>query len=126
MWSTTISHSAFRQILKLAQDYYEGMIRGRADILERVFEPDARFQGVRDGEQVRRGLPEFIAMAAGADAASGTTQDWALTVDLIDVTGPIALVKVTDRFRGRTYVDYLMLVKNGEWQIVNKTFTIID
>jgi hypothetical protein len=42
------------------------------------------------------------------------------------VTGPIALVKVTDRFRGRTYVDYLMLVKNREWQIVNKTFTTID
>jgi len=126
LWSTIISHSDFEQIIKLAHDYYDGMVRGRADVLKRVFEPGARFQGVRDGEQVRRGLPEFIAMAASTDAASSAAQDLALTVDLIDVTGPIALVKVTDRFRGRTYVDYLMLVKNREWQIVNKTFTIID
>lgn len=112
--------------MKLCQDYYEGMVCGRTDVLERVFERGARFQGVRDGEQVRRGLPEFIAMAACADAASGATQDLSLTVDLVDVTGPIALVKVTDRFRGRTYVDYLMMVKDREWQIVNKAFTTID
>ena len=75
MRSPTISHTDFYQILKLAQEYYDGMVRGRADILERVFEPGARFQGVRDCEQVRRGLPEFIAMAASADAASSATED---------------------------------------------------
>jgi hypothetical protein len=37
------------------------------------------------------------------------------------------VVKVKDRFRGRTYVDYLTLVKSGAvWRIVNKAFATAD
>jgi len=42
------------------------------------------------------------------------------------VTGSVGMVKVTDRFRGRVYVDYLSIVRVGEvWKIVNKTFTTL-
>jgi putative lumazine-binding protein len=43
------------------------------------------------------------------------------------MTGPVAVIKVKDRFRGRTYVDYLTVVKIGAvWRIVNKAFTTVD
>jgi hypothetical protein len=101
------------------------MVYGRAASIERVFEPGAQFQGVRDGEQVRRGLPEFVAMVTSSDAPA-PAPDYSMAVNLIDITGPIALVKVTDRFRGRTYVDYLTVVKTAAgWRIVNKAFTTV-
>ncbi len=114
------------QIVELAKEYYEGMLHGQVHLLERVFETDARFQGVRGGEQVRRGLDEFVAMVSGPNAGK-LADDYSLSIELIDITGPVAVIKVRDRFRGRTYVDYLTLVKTGTlWRVVNKAFTIVD
>lgn len=116
--------TALRQ---LANDYYEGMARGRGELLARVFEPGARFQGVRDGVQVRRGLDEFVTMVSGANADLAFAADYSVAVELMDITGPVAVLKVRDRFRGRTYVDYLTAVKDGgDWKIVNKAFTTVD
>ncbi len=113
------------QIVQLTKEYYEGMIHGKVHLLERVFEAGARFQGVRDGEQVRRGLDEFVAMVSGING--GPPDDYGLSIELLDITGPVGVVKVKDRFRGRTYVDYLTLVKSGAvWRIVNKTFATVD
>ncbi|HUI61117.1 MAG TPA: nuclear transport factor 2 family protein, partial [Steroidobacteraceae bacterium] len=106
-------------IALLAREYYDGMLYGNAGSLARTFDAGARFQGVRDGEQVRRGLPEFIAMVsgAGADAPRPGEAEYSMSVALIDITGPVAIVKVRDRFRGRTYVDYLTVMKVGdEWR----------
>lgn len=114
------------KIVALANEYYEGMLHGKSDVLERAFEAGAYFQGVRDGEQVRRGLDEFIAMVSGTNAGP-PADDYFLSIELLDITGPVAVIKVKDRFRGRTYVDYLTLVKSGaDWRIVNKAFTTVD
>ena len=115
------------QLVKLAEGYYEGMLHGKAELLERVFEPGARFQGVRDGEQIRRGLGEFIAMVGGSRADGEPAVEFSFSVELLDMTGPVGVIKVKDRFRGRTYVDYLTVVKIGAvWRIVNKAFTAVD
>ena len=42
---------------------------------------------------------------------------------MIDVTGDIAIVKVTDECFGTTWTDYLTLSRDGgQWQIVMKAF----
>jgi len=115
------------QLVELAKGYYEGMLYGKAEMLERAFEAGARFQGVRDGEQVRRGLEEFITMVGGTSPGGESAADYSLSIELLDITGPIAVIKVKDRFRGKTYVDYLTAVKAGAvWRIVNKAFTTVD
>ncbi|MGA2842678.1 MAG: nuclear transport factor 2 family protein [Steroidobacteraceae bacterium] len=115
------------QIVELAEGYYVGMLHGKVEMLERAFEAGARFQGVRDGEQIRRGLGEFIAMVGGTNADEEPAVEFSLSVELLDITGPVAVIKVKDRFRGRTYVDYLTVVKiSAVWRIVNKAFTTID
>ncbi len=114
-------------ITALVRDYYDGMVYGQADTLERVFDPDARFQGFRDGQPVRRGLTEFIAMTSPASDPVGGLPEYAVTIDLLDVTGRVAVVKVRDQFRGRLYVDYLTLICTPSgWRIANKAFTSVD
>jgi hypothetical protein len=108
----------------LVKDYYEGMLFGRKETLHAVFEADARFQGVRDGEQVRRNLDEFAAMVAAPQPAA--SPEYALSIELVDISGSVGIVKVRDRFRERCYVDYLSLVRvDGAWRIVNKAFTAV-
>ena len=42
---------------------------------------------------------------------------------LIDITGDIAVVKVTDECFGTVWTDYLTLIRHeGQWQIVMKAF----
>jgi len=114
-------------LVELAKRYYEGMLHGKIEMLETAFEVGARFQGVRDGQQVRRGLVEFVAMVGGPNAGGEPGADYSLLIELLDITGPVAVIKVKDRFRGRTYVDYLTVVKTGAvWRIVNKAFTTVD
>jgi len=121
-----MSETDFDAVLRVARAYYDAMLYGNAGSLANIFEPDARFQGLRDAEQIRRGLPEFIAMVSAPDAPRPRQEDYSVAVELIDVTGPVAIVKVRDRFRGRNYLDYLTLVKTGpDWRIVNKAFTTV-
>ncbi len=107
--------------------YYEGMVCGLPDVLHSVFEVGSRFQGVRDGIQVRRGLGEFLTMVTEDPSTGTTSPENQCVVELIDVTGAIAVLKVRDTFRGRTYVDYLTAVRMPSgWRIVNKAFTTVD
>jgi hypothetical protein len=103
------------------------MVCGKPDALQSVFEEGARFQGVRDGSQVRRGLGEFLAMVAEGPSTGATSPDDLCVVEFIDVTGAMAVLKVRDTFRGRTYVDYLTAVRLPTgWRIVNKAFITVD
>lgn len=100
-------------------DYYRAMCAGDGNWTRKVFDQEARFWGGRDGTAVRRGLDEFVSMIempslAGTDNA---------TVELVDLAGDIAIAKIVDDFRGRTYTDYLSLIREGsEWKIVTKLF----
>jgi hypothetical protein len=58
--------------------------------------------------------------APAPDKASRTR-----TVDLIDVTGPSAIAKLTLNHGAVTFTDYMQLVETdiGEWKIANKAFS---
>ncbi len=108
-------------IESVVRDYYDGMVHGREDLLRRAFVNDAHFQGVRDDQIVKRNLDAFVAMLANPEP--WMVEDYDYRVELVDCSGPIAVVKVIDRFRGRTYTDYLCLLHHEDgWQIVNKLF----
>jgi hypothetical protein len=111
----------YQAITQVVQNYYDGMVHGRDDLLQGVFAADAQFQGIRDGTKVQRGLDEFINMVRNPDP--WMKKDYGMQIEMIDQSGPIGIVKVVDRFRGRSYTDYLSLLKGDEgWRIVNKTF----
>jgi len=123
----TAESEELSNLVALVHEYYAGMVRGDPQLLRQVFDPPARFQGVRDGTQVRRDLEEFVKMTQSPPADSSQAGDGFLRVEMADLTGDVAVVKVRDRFRGRMYVDYLTMMKTATgWRIVNKAFTTVD
>lgn len=116
-----MTDDARQEVEALAKRYYHAMLNGDGALVREVFDADARFQGFRGGEPVRRNLDAFVALVESEDT---TERIYELAVDLIDITGDIGVVRVTDRYRGRLYTDYLTVMKvAGSWRIVNKTFT---
>jgi hypothetical protein len=114
-----------RALLVLAQDYYEGMVHGHEAQLTAVFDSAARFQGLRDHERISRDLGAFLEIVRNPDSTS--LFDRSFHADVLDVSGPIAVVKVVGRFRGRIYTDYLSTLRTAAgWKIVNKTFWAWD
>lgn len=112
-----MSEDAIRSVVEA---YYHAMVAGDEAALRQVFDPEARFQGWRDGSEVRRDLDAFTAMLQTPYDGEAHTE-W--RIDLVDRTGPVAIVRVVDWFRGRYYTDYLTLAqRNGAWIIVNKCF----
>lgn len=114
-----------RALLVMAQEYYDSMVQGKPERLRAVFDTEARFYGIRDQERITRDLDVFLDMVRQPDPT--TLIDRHCHAEVLDVSGSIAVLKVVDRFRGRTYTDYLSALKGKDgWRIVSKTFWAWD
>ena len=116
--------TGFDDIRAVVIDYLEGMIYGDAGQLCRAFHPNALAAGHYQGQFFATTREDFIPewLAAGS-IPRGTPFDAEIT--MIDVTGDIAVVKVTDTCFDNDFTDYLTLSKfEGGWQIVAKAWFV--
>jgi hypothetical protein len=116
-------HDAVRQVVI---DYLEGMLWGDEERLRRAFHPGALQVGHFDGSFEFFPLPEFLAWLKdeGADPP-GTS--YTANLLSIEVTGTVAVAKITDTCFGTDFTDYLVMVNDkpdasGRWQIVTKAY----
>jgi ketosteroid isomerase-like protein len=110
------------EIRAVVTDYLEGMIYGDADQLARAFHPRAvafgRYRGKMDHETRDQFIRAWTSFGPLPRAAP-----YAAEVLSIDITGEIAVAKVTDTCFGDDFTDYLMLMReSGRWQIMAKAF----
>jgi len=90
---------------------------------EMVFHPEAKLFWVRDGALNTRTSAEYIAGSPGKPADDEEQRRREIT--LVDVTGDAAVAKVVLDYPNALFTDYMSLLKiDGEWRIVNKTFTV--
>lgn len=113
--------SALRSVVA---DYLEGMIYGDADQLRLAFHPSAVAAGHFEGRFYLSLRDAFIAeWLALATLPRGTP--FVSQIEMIDVTGDVAVVKVTDTCFGDDYTDYLTLTKTeGAWRILSKAWFV--
>ncbi len=101
--------------------YFQGHATGDGAHFRKVFHPESKLFAIRDGKFWQLGSEEYAARASGkppADEARRTR--W---VESVDVTGNAAMVKVILDYPTTRFTDYMsMLLVDGEWRIVNKTF----
>lgn len=106
----------------VVRDYLDGMIYVDEVRLRRAFHPDARIIGHIQGALEWHDLDQFIAGCSKMGAAP-LNEPYYWEILSADVTGDIALIKLTDDYVGVRYTDYLALLHvEGRWRIVNKTF----
>jgi hypothetical protein len=118
-------HDAVRRVVV---DYLEGMCWGDEAKLRRAFHPGALQVGHFADTYEFFPLEEFIAwLKAEATEPEGSP----IIAELlsIEVTGTVAVAKLTDTCFGTDFTDYLVMVKDrpdssGRWQIVTKAYHV--
>ena len=118
-------HDAVRAVVV---DYLEGMVWGDEAKLNRAFHPGAIQVGHFRGTYEFLSAQEFIDWVIAEKSEPEGTPYVAELVS-IEVTGTVAVAKVTDSCFGADFTDYLVLVKDqpgprSKWQIVTKAFHV--
>lgn len=115
-------------ILNVIRDYLEGMIWNDEARLRRAFHPGALQIGHFAGTYEFFPLQDFIDWVQSEQTfPQGTPYDWELLS--LEVTGSVAVVKITDTCFDTDFTDYLVLVNDradasGRWQIVTKAYYV--
>lgn len=105
------------------QHYLLGHATGDGSHFEMVFHPESKLFWMREGALATRTSAEYIAGASGEPAEDEAERRREIT--MVDVTGDAAVAKIVLDYPGRVFTDYMSLLKiDGEWKIVNKTFTV--
>lgn len=118
-------HDAVRAVVV---DYLEGMVWGDEEKLRRAFHPGALQVGHFAETYEFFPLEEFIQWIRDEETQpAGST--YVAELLAIEVTGTVAVAKVTDSCFGTDFTDYLVLVKDrptpdGRWQIVTKAYHV--
>ena len=77
--------------------------------------------GHKDGRFTEMHLDTFVDFAASQGSAQAADEPFDMLIVSLDVTGNVAVVKVTDHYIGHDFIDYLAsLKKDGQWRIYNK------
>lgn len=109
-------------IRRVVTAYLEGMIYGEDEKIRGAMHPLCMQAGHYKGQYEFLSLEDFIAaLKPEQREAPGTPFKHDIT--FIDVTGDMAVAKVTDECFGTSWTDYLTLIRHeGRWQIVMKAF----
>ncbi|WP_135450634.1 nuclear transport factor 2 family protein [Tabrizicola caldifontis] len=118
-------HDAVRAVVV---DYLEGMCWGDEAKLRRAFHPGALQVGHFAETYEFFPLEEFIDWVKSEETAPEGSPIIAELLS-IEVTGTVAVAKLTDTCFGTDFTDYLVMVKDrpdtqGKWQIVTKAYHV--
>jgi len=111
--------AAIRSVVRL---YLEGMIYGEPEKLRQAMHPLCMQAGHDKARYEFFPRDEFIALV-GQEKPQPAGSYYPAEFQMIDVTGDMAMVKLSDDCFGYSWTDYLTLIKHeGAWQIVMKAF----
>lgn len=109
-------------VRKTVELYFQGHATGNGDFFRKAFHTEAKVFGMREGKLLQRTSEEFAAGASGKPAADEAQRK--RTIETIDITGNAAVAKVVLDYPTVKFTDYFTLLKiDGEWKIMNKTYT---
>lgn len=105
------------------EHYLLGHATGDGAHHQMVFHPEAKLFWMRDDTLNTRTSAEYIAGSSGQPADDEAQRRREIT--MVDVTGDAAVAKIVLDYPSALFTDYMSLLRiDGEWKIVNKTFTV--
>ncbi|TCL72058.1 nuclear transport factor 2 family protein [Rhizobium sp. BK251] len=114
--------SEAKEIEAVVHLYVEGMTFANEAAMRKAFHPRAAIVGNYDGALEWLSRDEFIKAVAEEGGAEPGTQPY-MDIQIIDIAGDAANVKVVDEFAGARFTDYLSLLKvDGRWAIIHKVY----
>ena len=104
------------------ENYLKGHATGDAEFMKKAFHPEAKLFWYRDGKLNQRTSADYIAGSSGKPAADEAQRKrW---IESVKVTGNAGVGIIVLDYPTAKLTDYMSLLKiDGEWKIINKTFT---
>jgi hypothetical protein len=107
----------------LVQDYFLGMYEGDVGRLRRIFHPQCWLFGENPRGSHAFPVAGFIDQIASEPVPEAEGEPFDMHLVSTDRTGSVAVAKVSVRYQGRRFTDYLTLQKAADgWRIVGKLF----
>lgn len=115
---------AYRDVVAVLQDYFDGLYHSDTRRLRRVFHPQAVYATASDGKPVILRMEEYFPIVDARPSPASRGQPRADAIDAIELAGPVtALARVRCAIAPRRFLDLLTLIHTeGRWQIVSKVF----
>ena len=111
-------------ITQTVTDYVHAMAYADESLMRDVFDPRASIVGTFEGEIEWLSLEDFVDQMRKSDRGL-PNHDPAFEIMGIDKEGDSASVKLTTRFDGMDFYEYLSLLeRDGNWSIVHKLYHI--
>jgi hypothetical protein len=111
-------------IAQTVSDYVQGMTYADASLLREVFDPRASIVGNYEGATEWLSLEDFIHQIRSNDQGLQEQQQ-EFEILGIDKTGDTASVKLTTRFAGLGFSEYLTLLeRDRNWTIIHKLYYV--
>ncbi len=104
------------------ENYLKGHATGDGEFMKKAFHPEAKLFWYRDGKLNQRTSADYIAGMAGKPAADEAQRKrW---IESVKITGNAGVGVIVLDYPSAKLTDYMSLLKvDGEWKIINKTFT---
>jgi hypothetical protein len=97
--------------------YTEGYLKAKSAFIAEVFLEEAWMFDGKNGTAVKDWIGSIKERESKGDIRTAET-----AYAVLDRTESTAVVRVTLKFQGYDFVDYLSLVKRGEWKIASKVY----
>lgn len=104
------------------ENYLKGHATGDGEFMKKAFHPEAKLFWYRDGKLNQRTSADYIAGMAGKPAADEAQRKrW---IESVKITSNAGVGVIVLDYPSAKLTDYMSLLKvDGEWKIINKTFT---
>ena len=111
------------EIAQTVQYYFDGLYHSDTELLKKAFDPGAFLHGYFEGQLVHMPFESWLKQVEQRPAPAKNGEDYDMKIVSVDITDNIAQVKVFDLYLGKSFTDYLALIKvDGNWRIMNKMF----
>ncbi len=101
----------------------KGHETGSAEYMKKAFHTEGHLMFIQDGKYTTRSFADYIAGMSGKPAADEAKRK--RYIESVDVSGDAATGKIILDYPTAKFVDYMTLLKiDGQWKIVNKSFTV--
>jgi len=107
------------EINQLINQYFQGLYHANVALLKQAFHPRAHLQSIN----LRLTRDEWLQRVATRTVPSEIQEKFSYRILTVEKLGEQAMVKVSCPLLGRSYLDFLSLLKEqGRWCIVNKMY----
>jgi hypothetical protein len=114
------------QIKDTIQTYFDCMYESSAEKTHAAFHPNAKITGYLGDSLAEMSVTEFANFVEGQQpSAKEKGETLPAEILSIEIAGNTAAVRVRDDYIGKTFLDSLSLIKDGDtWSIYNKLFHV--